>query len=185
MMMNAGSSPRGRQFATEFSDMHFDGVRSPDASVQRVAETKRMAQARGREVQVWTPVGVICRPTRDEANQYLQYLVEHADWGALGHLRDLHASDAQTRTDVEGVHRRRGDDPVERQVLARGSYCAIGDPDDVAADLVGLHEVGFDGLVLNFVNYLAELPYFAQEVLGRLERAGVRHLQSSTETVAP
>jgi hypothetical protein len=34
--------------------------------------------------------------------------------------------------------------------------------------------VGFDGLVLNFVNYLDEFPYFAQEVLPRLERLGVR-----------
>ena len=33
---------------------------------------------------------------------------------------------------------------------------------------------GLDGLVLNFVDYLKELPYFAQEVLPRLERAGVR-----------
>src|SRR5207248_9115192 len=27
MMMNAGSSPRGRAFAIQYSDMHFDGVR--------------------------------------------------------------------------------------------------------------------------------------------------------------
>jgi alkanesulfonate monooxygenase SsuD/methylene tetrahydromethanopterin reductase-like flavin-dependent oxidoreductase (luciferase family) len=173
-MMNAGSSPRGRQFAIEFSDMHFDGVRSPEESAERIADTKRSARAIGREVQVWTPVGIICRSHVSEADEFINYLVEHADWGALGHLAELHAKDARTRTDTEGVHRRRGDEPTERQVLARGSYCAIGDPDHVAAELLRLHEVGFDGLVLNFVNYLHELPYFAQEVMPRLERAGVR-----------
>jgi alkanesulfonate monooxygenase SsuD/methylene tetrahydromethanopterin reductase-like flavin-dependent oxidoreductase (luciferase family) len=50
----------------------------------------------------------------------------------------------------------------------------VGEPDHVAAELIRLHQVGFDGLVLNFVNYLDELPYFAQEVLPRLERQGVR-----------
>jgi dimethylsulfone monooxygenase len=61
IMMNAGSSPRGRDFAIANSDMHFDGVRSPEASVERIADTKSRSSAIGREVQVWTPVGVICR----------------------------------------------------------------------------------------------------------------------------
>jgi alkanesulfonate monooxygenase SsuD/methylene tetrahydromethanopterin reductase-like flavin-dependent oxidoreductase (luciferase family) len=45
----------------------------------------------------------------------------------------------------------------------------------VAAELVRLYEIGFDGLVLNFVNYLDELPYFAQEVLPRLLRSAAPH----------
>ncbi len=184
-MMNAGSSPRGRQFAIRHSDMHFDGVRSPEDSANRIADTKAQARGIGREVQVWTPVGIICRPTQVEADDYIAYLVEHADWGALGHLAQLHAEDARTRTDEEGIHRRRGDEPTERQVLARGSYCAIGTPDHVASELIRLQAIGFDGLVLNFVNYLDELPFFAQEVLPRLEDRGLRQRHSSTETVAP
>jgi alkanesulfonate monooxygenase SsuD/methylene tetrahydromethanopterin reductase-like flavin-dependent oxidoreductase (luciferase family) len=183
MMMNAGSSPRGREFAIQHSDMHFDGVKSPEASIERIAETKRLARAQGREVQVWTPVGIICRPTAGQASDFLQYLVDHGDWGALGHLAALHASDARSRTDEEGIFRRSGEGPIERQVLARGSYCAVGDPDHVAGELHRLHQVGFDGLVLNFLNYLDELPYFAQEVLPRLERQGLRNPVSSARTL--
>jgi alkanesulfonate monooxygenase SsuD/methylene tetrahydromethanopterin reductase-like flavin-dependent oxidoreductase (luciferase family) len=138
-----------------------------------------MARSRARDVQVWTPVGIICRPTQADADRYLEHCVANADWPALGHLADLHASDARDRTDEEGIHRRTGEGPIARQVLARGSYCAVGSPDHVAAELLQLHEVGFDGLVLNFVNYLDELPYFAQEVLPRLEHRGVR-LQSTS-----
>jgi alkanesulfonate monooxygenase SsuD/methylene tetrahydromethanopterin reductase-like flavin-dependent oxidoreductase (luciferase family) len=174
LSMNAGSSPRGRQFAIEHSDMHFDGVRSPEASLERIADTKESARAAGRSIQVWTPVGVICRPTQAEADAYLARCVAHADWGALGHLADLHASDARDRSDEEGMLRRSGEGAIERQVLARGSYCAVGTPDLVAGELQRLHDVGFDGLVLNFVNYLDELPYFVQEVLPRLERLGLR-----------
>jgi len=42
---------------------------------------------------------------------------------------------------------------------------------EVTSELMKLHTIGFDGLVLN---YLGELPSFAQEVLPRLERAVVR-----------
>ncbi|HEY1294504.1 MAG TPA: LLM class flavin-dependent oxidoreductase [Chloroflexota bacterium] len=185
LMMNAGSSPRGRQFAIEHADMHFDGVRSPEDSAQRIAESKARARELGRTVQVWTPVGVICRSTQKEAEEFLDYLVEHADRGSLGHLAEMHANDARGRTDIEGVFRRSGEGPLERQVLARGSYCTVGDPDHVAAELLQLHRIGFDGLVLNFVDYLAELPYFAREVLPRLEGNGVRQRQSSTDTVLP
>jgi alkanesulfonate monooxygenase SsuD/methylene tetrahydromethanopterin reductase-like flavin-dependent oxidoreductase (luciferase family) len=174
LMMNAGSSPAGREFAMRYSDMHFDGVRSPEESIDRIAETKRLAREVGREVQVWTPVGVVCRPTRDEAAEFTEYIIEHADMGAVGHLAEMHERDARGREDVEGLYRRNGEGPTERRVLARGSYCTIGDPDWVAQQLARLHSVGFDGLVLNFVNYLDEFPYFAQEVLPRLEHLGLR-----------
>jgi dimethylsulfone monooxygenase len=185
LMMNAGSSPRGRQFAIEYSDMHFDGVRTPEESTPRIADAKARARQLGRDLQVWTPVGVICRPTHKEAEEFLGYLVDNADLKALGHLADMHANDARGRTDAEGVFRGSGEGPLERQVLARGSYCAVGDADHVAAELLKLHLVGFDGLVLNFLNYLDELPYFAREVLPRLQQRSVRQRHSSTETVLP
>jgi alkanesulfonate monooxygenase SsuD/methylene tetrahydromethanopterin reductase-like flavin-dependent oxidoreductase (luciferase family) len=50
----------------------------------------------------------------------------------------------------------------------------IGDPDHVAGEFARLSAVGLDGLAVNFADYLAELPYFAQEVLPRLERLGLR-----------
>lgn len=67
------------------------------------------------------------------------------DWGALGYLADMHARDADDRTDPEGILRRSGTDYLVRRVLA-----------------------------LNFVDYLAELPYFAAAVLPRLEQLGLR-----------
>jgi dimethylsulfone monooxygenase len=55
-----------------------------------------------------------------------------------------------------------------------GGYPIIGSPDTVAAMLADLHRAGFTGYCFSFVNYLSELPYFADEVLPRLERLGVR-----------
>jgi alkanesulfonate monooxygenase SsuD/methylene tetrahydromethanopterin reductase-like flavin-dependent oxidoreductase (luciferase family) len=174
LMMNAGTSPSGRAFALRFSDMHFDAVRFPEDSVERVAETKRNATQARRVLQVWTPIGVVCRPTRREAEDFTQHIIEHADLGAIGHLVELHEKDLRRRQDDESAFQRIGEGPIERQVLARGNFCAIGDPDDVAGQLARLHGVGFDGLALNFVNYLDDIDYFVQEVLPRLEALGLR-----------
>ena len=173
LMMNAGSSDTGRHFAICHSDLHFDAVETPEASTPRIAETKRLALERGREIQVWTPCGIVCRPTQREADEYLQYVVDHADWGAIGYLAGLHAREGRQQTDPQRlVHS--SANPLARRALARGSYCVVGDPDSVARELARLQAAGLDGLAINFVDYLKELPYFAAEVLPRLERLGLR-----------
>src|SRR3989441_8278744 len=172
-MMNAGSSETGRWFAIRRSDMHFDAVDTPEASAGRIAETKRLARERGREIQVWTPVGIVCRPTQKEADDYLQYVVDHADWGAIGYLADLHAKEGRRLMDPQRlVHS--GLNSLARRALARGSYCVVGDPDAITREFARLETAGLDGLAINFADYLKELPYFAGEVLPRLERLGLR-----------
>jgi len=147
LMMNAGSSEAGRGFAIRHSDMHFDAVETPEASAGRIAETKRLARAHGHDIQVWTPVGVICRPTQKEADEYVQYVVDHADWGAIGYLAEMHAKDGRPRTDPQHlIHS--GRNPAERRALARGSYCVIGDPDAVAREFSRLRSAGLDGLAI-------------------------------------
>jgi alkanesulfonate monooxygenase SsuD/methylene tetrahydromethanopterin reductase-like flavin-dependent oxidoreductase (luciferase family) len=173
-MMNAGTSPSGRKFAIDLSDMHFDAVRTPDEDSVRVAESKRLARTQGRSLQVWTPIGIVCRPSQREAEEFTAHIIGYADLGAVGNLQDLHRRDAKDLADNVSAFAFSGEGPVERRVLARGNYCAIGDPDRVASLIGGLQRVGFDGLALNFVNYLDEFPYFVQEVLPRLEALGVR-----------
>src|SRR5262249_25438253 len=144
-----------------------------EASAPRIAETKKLARERGRAIQVWTPVGIICRPTRKEADDYLQHVVDHADWGAIGYLAGLHAKEGRSGHDPQRlVHS--GANPTARRALARGSYCVVGDPDAVVAEFTRLRAAGLDGLAVSFVDYLKELPYFAGEVLPRLERLGLR-----------
>jgi FMNH2-dependent dimethyl sulfone monooxygenase len=184
VMMNAGSSDTGRAFAIRHSDMHFDAVETPEASTTRIADTKRLARERGRDIQVWTPVGIVCRPTQKEADDYLQYVVEHADLGAIGYLADMHAKDGRLQRDPQRlVHS--GHNPLARRVLARGSYCVVGDPDAVAREFSRLHAAGLDGLAINFVDYLKELPYFAAEVLPRLDRFGLRSTRDVSGEPSP
>ena len=91
VMMNAGVSPAGRGFAIRNSDLHFDDLHfgncaHPEEASDRIKETKRLARELGREIQVWIPVSVVCRPSQKEVDEYLRRSVEHADWEASGTL---------------------------------------------------------------------------------------------------
>ena len=50
----------------------------------------------------------------------------------------------------------------------------IGSPDDVAKAMAEMAAVGFAGTTIAFVDYVREFPFFAAEVLPRLERMGLR-----------
>ncbi|HLH77421.1 MAG TPA: LLM class flavin-dependent oxidoreductase [Candidatus Binataceae bacterium] len=175
LMMNAGASPAGRAFAIRNSDLHFDACGQPEQCVERIAETKRLALQNGHAIAVWTPISVICRPTQREAEEYVERVVEHADWEALDHLLGglTAKTGGRSRPDDDLLSWRRNQNV--RAILGYGGeYSVQGDPDHVARELARLHGVGFDGVAISFIDYIPELAYFAQEVLPRLERMGLR-----------
>jgi alkanesulfonate monooxygenase SsuD/methylene tetrahydromethanopterin reductase-like flavin-dependent oxidoreductase (luciferase family) len=175
LMMNAGASPAGRAFAIRHSDLHFDYCRKPEDSAERVSETKTLARRDGREIQVWIPASIVCRPTRRDAEDYAQHCVDNADWEALEHQYRLYAGNAGSLSrSAEENQRNRQENPARTILGYGGSYSLRGDPDDIAEECLRLHRAGFDGIAVGFVNYLGELPFFVQEVIPRLERAGLR-----------
>ena len=110
-----------------------------------------------------------CRKTRREAREYYEYCtLEHADWSAVDRIMAMQKIDPSQYT-AEEYRRIRRD-------FANGlsGFTLIGDPDDIAAELAQLSEAGFSGIALSMVNYGAELPFFRDEVLPRLERLGLR-----------
>jgi alkanesulfonate monooxygenase SsuD/methylene tetrahydromethanopterin reductase-like flavin-dependent oxidoreductase (luciferase family) len=173
--MSAGASETGRDFAIRNVDLHFDYCRTPEESHSRIAETKALAQAAGRNINVWIPASVVCRETRELAQQYAMHCVDNADWEALDEQYRLYtgAFGSKTRSSAETEYVRH-----QQQVRAvlgyGGSYSLCGSPDDVAEQLAQLSNAGFDGVAISFVNYLEEMPFFVQEVLPRLARKGLR-----------
>jgi dimethylsulfone monooxygenase len=172
LIMNAGASPTGRAFALRNCDAFFT-THTSRVSFEETTKTVRAAKEEGRkfgrEIDVYT-VGVItCRQTKKEAEDYYHYcIVENADWSAVDRiLVKKNISPATV-----------GAEEYQKQRVAYSNgmsgYLIIGDPDHVAKQLVGLSEAGVTGIGLSFVNYLAEIPYFCEEVLPRLARMGVR-----------
>jgi FMNH2-dependent dimethyl sulfone monooxygenase len=175
LMMNAGASPAGRAFAIRNSDLHFDYCRTPEDSAPRIAETIAQALALGRRIQVWIPASVVCRPSSREVDEFTRYCVDNADWEALDYQYRLYQAESGSRgRSPEENARNRSQDPARPVLGYGGSYSIRGTPDQVAGEIKRLHDAGFAGIAIGFVDYLGELAYFAQEVIPRLERLGLR-----------
>lgn len=169
-VMNAGSSAQGRSFATQNCDFLFTVIidTASGADIVKQCQTRAREQ-HGRELGVFTTTYVVCRPTTREAEEYHHhYAVDHADTPAVERLMSLMGMHAHSfPREMIGALR-------TQFAAGHGVYPLVGDPDTVADRIAAIADAGFAGASLAFVNYLDELPYFAAEVLPRLERRGLR-----------
>jgi len=174
LMMNAGSSEVGQAFAVRNCDAFFVATQGSRKSLAgnaaKVAEVKAAAAQHGREIEMFTVGQVICRPTQKEADDYYRHaIIENADWGAIDGMLANKSITPQT-IPAEEYYKKR----AYFASHAVGGYPFVGTPDKVADELATISQAGVRGIGLSFVNYLDEVPYFVDEVLPRLERAGVR-----------
>ena len=170
VVMNAGASQAGQSFAIRNCDALFSMTPKGrlDEFAAHVLGVKAQARERGRELDVYTVAVVTCRPTTSEAEDYYRHcVIDHADWAAVDRIMAM-----------RGVTRERfpGDFEERRahQANGMGGMPVVGDPDRVTRELAALAQAGARGIALSFVNYLAEVPFFAQEVLPRLAAMGLR-----------
>jgi alkanesulfonate monooxygenase SsuD/methylene tetrahydromethanopterin reductase-like flavin-dependent oxidoreductase (luciferase family) len=177
VIMNAGASPVGRAFAVRNCDAFFMQASRTSVSetAQRVASVKAEAAALGRSIGVFTVGVIICRPTMKEAEAYHHYVnVEQADWSAVDHLLAMRNITPETVPQEEFLRRR------SHYAHGNSGVPIIGDPDHIAGKLIELSQAGLAGIAVSLVNYADELPYFRDEVLPRLERAGLRQPMPAT-----
>ena len=168
-IMNAGQSDVGQAFAMRQCNGFFTSFKEFDVgkSASFVTDFKARARDMGREIDVYTQGHIICRPTRREAEEYFEYMInEGADFEAVeGALLSKNITRANT-PDYEAKKK-------AIPVMNIG-YPIIGSPDDVTEKLARIHSVGLSGIAFSLVNYVKELPLIADEVLPRLERLGMR-----------
>ena len=172
MIVSAGNSDRGRDFAARNSDMMFTGIHTEVAEISTdIAALKSRAARYGRDIGMFTNCYVVCRSTRREAEEYHDYYaLEMADHEAVETLIDGRRRRGQFDELPEDMQRTL----LQRAGGGNGAYLIVGDPDDVASLLIRLHEAGIDAFAMGFANYTEHLPYFRDEVLPRLEATGVR-----------
>jgi alkanesulfonate monooxygenase SsuD/methylene tetrahydromethanopterin reductase-like flavin-dependent oxidoreductase (luciferase family) len=174
IIMNAGSSPAGQDFALRNCDAFFTATAgsrtSLEGNAQRVKDIKSRAQLLGRDIEVYTVGQVVCRATQREAEDYYRHaIIDNADWAAVERMMEMRNITPQNFSPDEYA--------AKRQYFAGnaiGGYPFVGTPDKVAQELAGLSHAGLRGIAVSFVNYLGEVPYFCAEVLPRLTRLGVR-----------
>lgn len=170
MIVCAGNSERGRDFAARNADMMFTNIRADLSEVPgSTSALKDMAGSYKRDIRVFSNIAVVCRPTQREAEEYFQYYaVENADHDAVENMivgRGLVKPGISEETLRAARMRAAG---------GNGAKPIVGDPDQVVAEMKRLSECGISALAMGFANYLEHFPYFRDEVIPRLVHKGLR-----------
>ena len=165
--LSAAFSPAGRRFAAATSDFLFTSLRSFESAKPHIAEIRRLRWKPASDVGLLTTTHVVCRETDAEAKRYYDhYANEMADTEAVDfHQRKKDAHYGAVEPDAIRLGAASG---------GTGSYPLIGRPETIAERIVQIHQLGFSGATLSFVNFNEELPYFVNRVLPLLRQAGLR-----------
>ncbi len=168
-IINAAGSPQGREFATRNANFLFTPAIDLERSKAEIGDLKNQAKGKGRAVDVLTFSHVICRPTEEEAKNFLEYTArDNADWEAVDNLVRLQFAHAHSFPhDLLALIR-------DRMAAGHGGFPLVGTPEQVADGIVSLAEAGFRGTTLSFVDYVEEFPYFRDTVLPILAAKGLR-----------
>jgi FMNH2-dependent dimethyl sulfone monooxygenase len=167
--LNAAFSPPGRDFAAKAADYLFTTFTEIEKGRDHIVDMTARAAAQGREVGVYTTCHVVCRPSQDEAEAYYEHYANAMQdtvsvdkyMGAKEKFSGSHDADAYR------LHRK-------RFAGGAGTYPLVGTPEHIAAEMVRMHEAGFAGTTVSFVNFKDELPFFIERVLPLLREAGLR-----------
>jgi alkanesulfonate monooxygenase SsuD/methylene tetrahydromethanopterin reductase-like flavin-dependent oxidoreductase (luciferase family) len=177
-VMSAGFSPKGRDFAARAADVLFTNLTRLEQIPGVLGDIRAYMAARGRTISVFTMSHVVCRPTRKEAEDFFHYFAEEmADEEGQEYYRRMRGT---TVGQGQGTIARPFDTRFHLATGRRyagaypGALPLVGTPDEVAAELAAMSERGLAGTSVAFLDYLKEIPFFVQEVLPRLERAGLR-----------
>jgi len=169
VVMSAAFSPAGRDFAARTSDHIFTTFVEIEDGARTIADVKARGAAAGRELGVFTACHVICRESQDEAEDYYDRVaVREADLEAVErHMAMKQATSGSHDPSAYARH-------AKRFAAGAGTYPLVGTPEHIAAEMIRMHAAGFAGTALSFIDYLGELPFFAERVLPLLIEAGIR-----------
>jgi alkanesulfonate monooxygenase SsuD/methylene tetrahydromethanopterin reductase-like flavin-dependent oxidoreductase (luciferase family) len=172
VIMNAGTSGAGRQFAAKHSDLIFAGLTTLDTAAAQIQEIKQLARERhGREIRVFGRGHIVCRDTEAQAK---------ADWDLIHkQLADRDGAIETTRLNMANSQSTPFDElkmePVlEGMIAGFWALPIVGTPDQVTDKLLALHRMGLEGVALSWPSYDEGLAQLEEEILPRLVEAGVR-----------
>jgi len=171
VIMNAGTSPAGRNFAAKHSDLNFAGLTTFETAAQQIAEIKQYARdTYGREVRIFARAHVICRDTEAEAQAYDDYVHRQAgDYAGAAEVTGMAKAESQS-TDWTMDQRKL----LEGMIAGLWGIRMVGTPEQIAERMLALHQAGADGIALSFVDYADGLDRLEHQIQPLLASAGVR-----------
>jgi dimethylsulfone monooxygenase len=169
LLLNAGGSPAGMDFAARDADINFVHVETPESGREYIEKARAHAREKYDRGLGFMGIGfVVCRDSEAEARRAAEEIVARGDRpAARGYLTEFGMNSESLSEDfLRGAE--------DKAILGMGARQLVGTPDQVADGLAELAEVGLDGVMLAFLDYAAEMPHFARTVMPRLEERGLR-----------
>ena len=169
VIMSAGNSPRGQQFAADHADLNFVVAPDLEAAAGNARAVRALAAERGRQVQVFGQAYVVCRDSEAEARAYVdRYVNELGDWDGVRNLLDMLIPNSQSALGEQW------EAMAANMIAGYGALPLVGTPDQVVDGLLAFADAGLDGMTLSWVDYGAGLEQFRDVLLPRLIEAGLR-----------
>jgi FMNH2-dependent dimethyl sulfone monooxygenase len=166
VLVNAGNSPAGLEFCARECDFNFIAFADVDEARTTAAQVRGIAQAQGRDLGILGYGNIICRDTEKETKQFLDHILEKGDWAVAEMVSAGLGSESGSFDKVKALQ--------ERFILGYGGYPLIGTPEQVVEQLLELEQAGIGGMMVGFLDYVEELPYFGEAVMPLMREAGLR-----------
>ena len=174
VVMNAGFSPVGREFALKNCDVTFTNFRgaSYDVIKTQIADIKARARKEyGRDIGIWINVTVIMGDTEKDAQALFHETVnEKGDWDAIENMFMINGMytriDRRQTNDIMALKR--------RYMAGWGGELAVGTPAMIADEMEKISGLGIAGAVMTFPRFEDGMRRFVAEVLPLLVQKGLR-----------
>jgi dimethylsulfone monooxygenase len=181
VLMNAGGSERGLDFATRHVDWVFTTMPGVDLYRERINLIHEMAAKHGREVRAATMIWVLADATDELAQQKYEWIIDEIDRPAV--LNFIASIKGRTSTEgLFGLDKEEEEDPwggVGKEAfvgIAMGLTAThvVGSYETVAEKLRELNETGLESLLFCFFDPQKGLHQMEDDVIPILKRMGLR-----------
>lgn len=169
VIMNAGASPAGSDFAARNADISFVVVDDADSAAASVQKFKNHSYEKyGRQPQVFSGAYIVCRDTEKEAQQALQAIVDGGDRQAARNLMQVLGIQSGSFDHLISK------DAVDRFITGYGGAPFVGTPEQITDRFIEMEKAGISGMTLGFLDYAEGLKHFDDTVMPLLRQAGLR-----------
>ncbi|KPI00309.1 luciferase family protein [Actinobacteria bacterium OK006] len=177
MVMSAGSSPAGQQFAFKHANILFAAIASVEQSQSVTPKLRQNADGAGRaDLGLWSGVHIICKDTEKEAREYLAYIEEKGDYESA--LRYKHIIQNGDSRGWSWDHYKKSEDPKQDETIKTffraGLVPLVGTPEMIVDGLQKLSDSGITGICTGLVDYDEGLDRLNEQIFPLMRDAGLR-----------
>lgn len=172
-IVNAGNSAEARDVVARLCDWAFIGPASIEATGDLTRDFKDRARRYGREIRCAGYPFVLWRETEREAEAERRRILDHMDKVAVENWARGITSGSVSYDQYT----------LEMFALGAGALPVIGTAEQVALKLKRLHELGMDGVLMNFLSFHEDTVRFGQEIVPLLRQLGVVAKEGEKSTI--